>query len=78
MKSCILFLIDHLKSKGYRVEIVPSFVAENNLQQKGVYLRIDWGTRNQSNSDKEYFKRKAKELLKKHPNSNRVEFIYKK
>ena len=71
-KICILYIINELSKKQYKVSFIDPF-----------YLYIDWGTNNMSSentpikSDNK-LKKQTKELLKKFPNTSRVQYIYEK
>jgi hypothetical protein len=70
MKPCVIFLMEKLMSKGYKVDFIDPF-----------YLYIDWGSTVKNNTfysqqaaDK--LKIKTKELLKQFPNTSKVVFEY--
>jgi hypothetical protein len=67
MKSCILYIINELVKHNYMVEFLEPF-----------YLYIDWGKSNVSNSNKITTKLQedTKTLLKKFPNTSKVEYVY--
>lgn len=66
MKSCIHFIINNIISHGYLVQFIEPF-----------YIYIDWGSNNNTiNSVTNKFENTTKQLLKKYPNVNQIEYIY--
>jgi hypothetical protein len=65
MKSCILFMINKLSSKGYLVEFIEPF-----------YLYVDWscGKSNKNNVIHEKLKLKENSIKKQLPNTD-IEFV---
>lgn len=58
--DCILYIIQHLSSKNYKVSYIEP-----------CYIHIDWGKRIQFDKNSEYIK----EIIKKNPGT-RIEFVY--
>jgi hypothetical protein len=72
MESCILFIMNELSNRGYLIEFIHPH-----------YLYIDWGsndsidyTGNKKHGHNSILKRKTDELLKKFPNTSKIEYIY--
>ena len=75
MRSCILFMMSRLAQHGYIIEFIDPF-----------YLYIDWGSNNLTTStcslniiptsNPEKLKQQTKTLLKKFPDTSKVEFVY--
>lgn len=70
MKSCIHFIINNIISHGYLVQFIEPF-----------YIYIDWGS-NHTNITRtgpiqnNKLENTTKQLLKKYPNVNQIEYIY--
>jgi hypothetical protein len=75
MKMCILFLLNRLSQHGYYLSFIDPF-----------YLYIDWGSNNKLGKDSlstkiltsnpDNLKRQTRSLLKKFPNTSKVQFVY--
>lgn len=67
MKSCIHFIINNIITHGYLVQFIEPF-----------YIYIDWGSNNKNRFTKfdNKFDNTAKQLFKKYPNIDEIEYVY--
>lgn len=65
MRLCILYIINRLSQRGYYVAYIDPF-----------YLYIDWGSSQQSEQQPNKLRQQAQTLLRKFPNTSKVEFVF--